>query len=101
MTRTILMLIVLNITFWVVAFGIIAFKYDKNLSSAWKPMTAQKYAPYIIFINVFEIQYALNFFVYMARKGQYREAFLDIFKDFHNCTRNSFRSDERRAATQQ
>ena len=97
MTRTILILIVLNVMFWFVAFAIVAFKYDKSLSSAWMPMTIQKFVPYITFVNIFEIQYALNFFVYMARRDQYRDAFVSIFKDFLNNTRNSFHSDERRA----
>ena len=101
MTRTILILIVLNVMFWFVAFAIVAFKYDKSLSSAWMSMTIQKFVPYITFVNIFEIQYALNFFVYMARRDQYREAFVSIFKDFHNNTRNSFRSDERRTIPRQ
>jgi hypothetical protein len=99
MTRTISILIVLNVMFWFVAFAIVAFKYDKSLSSAWMPMTIQKYVPYITFVNIFEIQYALNFFVYMARRDRYREAFLNIFKDFHRSARSSFRSDERRTMT--
>jgi hypothetical protein len=95
MSCTILILIVLNVMFWFLAFGIIAFKYDNSLSSAWSPMVVQKYFPYIIVTNIFEIQYSLNFFVYMARKDQYRKAFLDMFKDFHRYTQRTFLSDRR------
>ena len=69
-------------------------------------MTIQKFVPYITFVNdVFEIQYALNFFVYMAQKEQYREAFVSIFKDFlvssFNSIGNSFCSEEKRAMPRQ
>ena len=94
---TILVLIVLHVMFWFVAFGIIAFKYDKNLSSAWSPMAVQKYFLYIIATNIFELQYSLNFFVYIARRDQYREAFMDVFKEIYKNMPSSFHSDERRA----
>ena len=84
MVRTTLLLIVSNVLFWTMAFVIIAIRYDEKLSDCWKPMTRKEYAAYSIFVNVFEIQYALNFFVYIFRSDQYRSAFIDIFKSFAN-----------------
>ena len=84
MTCTTLLLIVLNVLFWTMAFVIIAIRYDEKLSDSWKPMSRNEYAAYSIFVNVFEVQYALNFFVYIFRSDQYRSAFIDIFKSFAN-----------------
>ena len=82
MTCTTLILILLNVLFWLMALCVIAVSYDKKLSDSWKPMNAEEYVAYSVFINIFEIQYALNFFVYIYRSPQYRAAFLDIFNDF-------------------
>ena len=82
MTCTTLILILLNVLFWLMAFCIIAVRYDKKLSDSWKPMNAEEYVAYSVFVNIFEIQYALNFFVYIYRSPQYRSAFLDLFNDF-------------------
>ena len=80
MIRTTLILILLNVIFWIMAFTIIALRYDKKLSDSWKPMNTKEYIAYSIFVNVFEMQYALNFFVYIYRSPQYRSAFYDIYK---------------------
>ena len=82
MTCTTLILILLHGLFWLMAFCAIAISYDKRLSDSWKPMNAEEYVAYTVFINIHEIQYALNFFVYIYRSPQYRSAFLDIFNDF-------------------
>ena len=80
MIRTTLILILLNVLFWIMAFVIIAVRYDKKLSDSWKPMNTKEYIAYSIFVNVFEMQYALNFFVYIYRSPQYRSAFYDLYK---------------------
>ena len=93
MTCTTLILILLNVIFWLMAFLIIAVRYDKKLSDAWKPMSSKEYIAYLVFANIFEIQYALNFFVYIFRSPQYRSAFFDIFKIMSNVPFN-FRQTE-------
>ena len=84
MTCTTLILISLNVIFWLMAFAIIAVRYDKRLSDAWKPMNSKEYIAYLIFANIFEIQYALNFFVYIFRNAQFRSAFFDMFNIIAN-----------------
>ena len=89
----------LNVIFWLMAFFIIAVRYDKKLSDAWTPMSSKEYIAYSIFANIFEVQYALNFFVYIFRSPQYRSAFFDIFKMLSNVPFNfrpSSISDTRR-----
>ena len=88
MTCTTLILISLNVIFWLMAFVIIAVRYDKKLSDAWKPMDNKEFIAYSIFVNIFEVQYALNFFVYIFRSPQYRSAFFDIFKMLSNLPYN-------------
>ena len=89
MTCTTLILILLNVLFWLMAIAIIAVRYDKKLSDPWKPMNTKEYMAYSVFINIFEIQYALNFFVYIFRSPQYRSAFIDIYNNLYNacCSR--------------
>ena len=89
MTCTTLILISLNVIFWLIPFVIMTITYDKKLSAAWKPMNGKNYIAYSVFINIFEIQYALNFFVYIFRSPQYRSAFFDIFKNLFNFPLNS------------
>ena len=99
MTRTILILIALNVMFWLLAYVILILKYTKDLSSSWVPMTVEKYIAHLCFGNIFESQYSLNFLIYVVRSDQYREAFLDIFVDTRNKDRNQTPSynNERRA----
>lgn len=76
MTRTMLILIVLNFTFWL-PYGTIFVIYG-DFTNKHIPRTAEEYIFFAILIDVFEVQYAINFFVYVARSKQYRDAFLDV-----------------------
>ena len=90
----------LNVLFWLMALAIITVRYDKKLSDPWKPMNTKEYIAYSVFINVFEIQYALNFFVYIFRSPQYRSAFIDIYKNLNNtcCSRLKSLVERRRGS---
>ena len=76
MTHTILILVVLNFMCWLPYVVLVTVALD--YTSEPKPSTAGKYILKIILICCFESQYALNFFIYVARSEQYRNAFLDV-----------------------
>ena len=77
MTRTVLILVVLNFLFWL-PYGILTL--TSTLTSKPSPSTAEIYILKIISVNIFESQYAINFFIYVARSEQYRNSFLDVLR---------------------
>lgn len=79
MTNTILVLTVSNVFFWITGLLIMIASFGERLSDSWKPMKTYEYAAYMVFINIFEIQYSLNFFIYIFRSDPYRSAFIDLF----------------------
>ena len=36
----------------------------------------------MVFVNIFEVQYVLNWLIYVVRSDQYRNAFLYVFIDY-------------------
>ena len=75
MTKTILILITLNFLFWL-PYGVL-INTALDLTKKPKQSTPEQYILKVILVSIFETQYAINFFVYVARHKQYRNAFLD------------------------
>jgi hypothetical protein len=78
MTKTILILVVLNFLFWL-PYGIL-INTALDLTDHSSPYTAEQYITTIVLVTVFESQYAINFFVYALRHEQYRNAFIDLMR---------------------
>jgi hypothetical protein len=91
LTQTILILVVLNFFCWLPYVVLITAALD--LTSAHTPSTDKQYILKILLVSMFESQYALNFFVYVARSEQYRNAFLDILPIFGMKRKNSTQSN--------
>ena len=76
MTQTILLLIMLSFTFWL-PYGVL-INTALDLTNHPKPSTAIQYVIKIVLVSVFESQYAINYFIYVARHEQYRNALFDV-----------------------
>ena len=76
MTKTILILIVLNLLFWL-PYGLL-INTALDLTVEPSPYTKKEYIVTVVLVAIFESQYAINFFVYMARHEQYRNAFFGV-----------------------
>ena len=91
LTQTILILVILNFFCWLPYVVLITAALD--LTSAHKPSSAKQYILKIMLVSMFESQYALNFFVYVARSEQYRNAFLDVLPILGMKRKNSTQSN--------
>ena len=87
LSKTILILVVMNFFCWLPYVVLITAAID--LTNEPKPATSKHYIFRVILVNIFESQYALNFFVYVARSEQYRNAFFDILPFYNWKRRNS------------
>ena len=74
--KTILLLIMLSFTFWL-PYGVL-INTALDLTNHPKPSTSVQYVIKIVLVSVFESQYAINYFIYVARHEQYRNALLDV-----------------------
>ena len=59
------------------------------------PYTKEQYIVTVVLVAIFESQYAINFFIYMARHEQYRNAFFGITRESRR-RRQSTQSSYRR-----
>ena len=80
MTRTILILIAINVICWlpyIIFPWVLDFPVDSNHPET---MNDGRYILYWILKSMFRSQYAINFFVYVVRSEQYRSAVYDFFE---------------------
>ena len=87
LSKTILILVIMNFFCWLPYVVLITAAID--LTNQPQPATSKHYILRVILVNMFESQYALNFFVYVARSEQYRNAFLDLLPFYNWKRRNS------------
>ena len=87
LSKTILILVIMNFFCWLPYVVLITAAID--LTNEPQPATSKHYILRVILVNMFESQYALNFFVYVARSEQYRNAFLDLLPFYNWKRRNS------------
>ena len=87
LSKTILILVIMNFFCWLPYVVLITAAID--LTNEPQPATSKHYVLRVILVNMFESQYALNFFVYVARSEQYRNAFLDLLPFYNWKRRNS------------
>ena len=93
MTKTILILIVTNLLFWL-PYGLL-INTALDLTVEPQPYTKEQYIVTVVLVAIFESQYAINFFIYMARHEQYRNAFFGVTRESRRrrqSTQSSYRS---------
>ena len=79
MTKTILILIITNLLFWL-PYGLLV-NIALDLTVKPSPYTKEQYIVTVVLVAIFESQYAINFFIYMARHEQYRNAFFGVTRE--------------------
>ena len=91
MTWTILILIIINVFCWI-PYIIFPLALDFPIDEMdINKMDEGRYILYWILNNIFRSQYAINFFVYVFRSEQYRNAFYDFLGLF--CEKPVFRNE--------
>ena len=75
MTWTIFIIIALNILCWIPYYLIHYLTYE--FPNIYKEFSTSDYIIFDVLLNICEAQYAFNFFLYVARHKQYRNAVLD------------------------
>ena len=86
MTKTILILIITNLLFWL-PYGLLV-NIALDLTVKPSPYTKEQYIVTVVLVAIFESQYAINFFIYMARHEQYRNAFFGVTRESRRRTRS-------------
>ena len=74
MTKTILILIVTNLLCWL-PYGLL-INTALDLTVEPEPYTKEQYIVTVVLVAIFESQYAINFFIYMAKARRSKQLFL-------------------------